>query len=56
LISLACGAFCFEKVWPQAHDFYKTSSTPSLWDTIDLKFLILSTNLLVVKIIQQERL
>ena len=48
LIDLACGAFCFTKIWPAAHFFHFFCLN---WDAFDLKVLVLSTNSLVVKII-----
>jgi len=46
----------FIKIWPAANDFHETSSSESFWDVLDLKFLILSTNSLVVKLIEEKRL
>jgi len=48
-MSLACGAFCFIKNLACGaffHTFFFLN-----WDAFDLKFLVLSTNSLVVKII-----
>jgi len=47
LISLACGAFCFIK--DLAHGAFFLYEFFLSWDAFDLKFLILSTNSLVVK-------
>ena len=47
VISLACGAFCFIK--DLAHGAVFPYNFFLNWDAFDLKFLILSTNSLVVK-------
>jgi len=50
LISLACSAFSFIKIWPEAQFFHLNR------DAFDLKFLVLSTNSLVVKMIPTPKL
>ena len=47
--NVACGAFCFIK--DLAHGAVFPYKFVLNWDAFDLKFLILSTNSLVVKII-----
>ena len=47
LINLACGAFCFIKIWPAAHFFHNFFLNR---DAFDLKFRVLSTSSLAVKI------
>jgi len=49
LINLACGAFCFIK--NLACGAFFSISFCLNWDAFDLKFLVLSTKSLVVKLI-----
>jgi len=48
---------CSEKqIWPAVHVLDTESCSQSFWDAFDFKFLILSTNSLMVKTIQETRL
>jgi len=53
-ISLACGTFFSLKFWPAAHAFHVKYSSSSFGHAFFLKFLVLSTNSLVVKMIQEK--
>jgi len=48
--------FSLKSANPTAHALHKRSSSYSFWDAFDLKFLVVSTNSLMVKIIQEKRL
>jgi len=45
-----------QKEQKNTHVFHKKSSFLSFWDAFELKFLILLTNSLMVKLIQEQRL